>query len=203
VQTAEFWWDLLNKHKISPSAMTSYSRDEANAIFQAGDAAFTVADTTFYGTFNDPAKSKVAGKIGIARFPLGPSNMKHRSWIDIWGWSIPKAVPADRQAAAKLILGDMLADKEAQIEQWQKVGAPPPNTAFWKDLEQSDPLWRQLSSILIDSDHVHDAYYFRAWASVHKAYSDTLIRAMKGPREDIAKALATGVEPINAGAVKQ
>ncbi|OYY58789.1 MAG: ABC transporter substrate-binding protein, partial [Rhizobiales bacterium 35-66-30] len=39
VQTAEFWWDALHKNNISPPGMSTYSRDEANAIFQAGDAA--------------------------------------------------------------------------------------------------------------------------------------------------------------------
>ena len=85
VQTAEFWWDALNDKKISPPGMTTYSRDEANAIFQAGDAAFTVADTTFLGTFNNPDKSSVAGKVGIAPFPVGPMSKGVRTWIDIWG----------------------------------------------------------------------------------------------------------------------
>src|SRR3989441_2809529 len=32
----------------------SYSRDDANAIFMAGDSALTMADTTLYGKFNEP-----------------------------------------------------------------------------------------------------------------------------------------------------
>ena len=52
--------------------MPAYDRNEANAIFMAGDAAFTVADSLWWGTFNDPAKSKIAGKVAAARFPLGP-----------------------------------------------------------------------------------------------------------------------------------
>ncbi len=71
-QTVEYWWDAINTHKISPRGMPAYDRNEANAIFMSGDAAFTVADSLWWGTFNDPAKSKVAGKIAAARFPLGP-----------------------------------------------------------------------------------------------------------------------------------
>ena len=59
-ETVEYWWDAINTHKISPRGMPAYDRNEANAIFMAGDAAFTVADSLWWGTFTDPAKSKVA-----------------------------------------------------------------------------------------------------------------------------------------------
>jgi ABC-type glycerol-3-phosphate transport system substrate-binding protein len=200
VQTAEFWWDALHKYKISPPGMTTYSRDEANAIFQAGDAAFTVADSTFLGTFEDPKKSKPAGNVGMARFPLGPMSKGQRSWIDIWGWSIPKSSPSERQKAAKALLGAMMTDYEGQIGMWKATGGPPPNTKTWAMLDKDDPIWKQLKSILFDSEHVHDAYYFRNWAVVHKNYSDALIRAMNGSREDIPKTLAEGAPSIQGGA---
>ena len=57
-EIVEYWWDAINEHKISPPGMTTYGRDEANAIFMAGDAAFTVVDSTHFGDFNDPNKSR-------------------------------------------------------------------------------------------------------------------------------------------------
>jgi ABC-type glycerol-3-phosphate transport system substrate-binding protein len=200
LQAAQFWWDALNDKKISPPGMTTYSRDEANAIFQAGDAAFTVADTTFLGTFNNKDKSSVAGKVGIARFPVGPMNKGIRTWIDVWAWSIPKAIPADRKAAAKKLLGAMLGDADGQIEQWNQTGGPPPNNKVWPELAKNDAGWRKLYDIIFKADHVHDAYYFRNFASVHKMYSDALIRAMKGNRADIAQTLKASVDAIHNGA---
>lgn len=200
IQTVEFWWDALNKNKISPPGMTTYSRDEANAIFQAGDSAFTVADTTFLGTFNNPEKSTVAGKVGIASFPVGPMGKEVRTWIDIWGWSVPKTLPADRKAAAKQLLGAMLTDADGQIEQWNQTGGPPPNTKVWPTLEKNDAGWRKLHNILFTPAHVHDAYYFRNWSTVHKTYSDTMIRAIKGSREDIPQVLKASAAAISAGA---
>lgn len=200
LQAAQFWWDALNDKKISPPGMTTYSRDEANAIFQAGDAAFTVADTTFLGTFNNKDKSSVAGKVGIARFPVGPMNKGIRTWIDVWAWSIPKAIPADRKAAAKKLLGAMLGDADGQIEQWNQTGGPPPNNKVWPELAKNDAGWRKLYDIIFKAEHVHDAYYFRNFASVHKMYSDALIRAMKGSRTDIAQTLKASVDAIHNGA---
>ena len=42
--------------------------------------------------------------------------------------------------------------------------------------------------------------YFRNFASVHKTYSDALVRAMKGSRADIAATLKASVEAIHNGA---
>ena len=110
-QSAEFWWDALNTHKISPRGMPAYDRNEANAVFMAGDAAFTVGDSVYWATFNDPAKSKVAGKVNITYFPLGPNRKEHFAWNDIWGWAIPKSISAERKKVAKQMLSDMMLDE--------------------------------------------------------------------------------------------
>ena len=128
-QSAEFWWDAINTYKISPRGMPAYDRNEANAVFMAGDAVFTAADSTFHGLFNDPAKSKIAGKVNIAHFPLGPNRKPGDYFVlnDIWGWAIPKALPEERKKLAKQMLSAYLADEEGQIQMWNKTGGPPPN----------------------------------------------------------------------------
>ena len=130
-KTVEYWWDAINTHKIVPRGMPAYDRNEANAVFTSGDAAFTVADTWWWGTFNDPAKSKIAGKVAAARFPLGPDRAKPFGWDDIWGWAIPKSIPEERKKLAKQMLNAMMLDKEGQIKMFTATGAPPPNTSFW------------------------------------------------------------------------
>src|SRR5207244_2635171 len=136
-QVAEFWWDAINTHKISPRGMPTYDRNEANAVFTAGDAAFTVSDSVYWGTFNDPAKSKVAGRVGIALFPLGPLRKEAFAWNDIWGWAIPKAVPAERKALAKRMLSDIMSDEAGQTDLFRKTGAPPPNMQLWDKLAKA------------------------------------------------------------------
>src|SRR5262249_61191738 len=37
------------------------------AIFMAGHAAFTLVDSTHFGEFNDPKRSKIVGKVGMAK----------------------------------------------------------------------------------------------------------------------------------------
>ena len=201
-QSAEFWWDALNTHKISPRGMPAYDRNEANAVFMAGDAAFTVADSVYWATFNDPAKSKVAGKVNITYFPLGPNRKEHFAWNDIWGWAIPKSISAARKKVAKQMLSDMMLDEQGQYNLWKATGAPPPNKELWDKIAQNDPFMRQLKKVSLDvPGKVRGAYYFEKWPAVHKAFSDAVIKAVTGKREDISKALAEGA-PLVSDAAK-
>lgn len=202
-EIVEYWWDAMNTHKISPKAMTSYGRNEANAIFMAGDAAFTLVDSTHYGSFNDPKESKVAGKIGMARFPMGWRRTTPVAWNEIWGWAIPKGVPDDRKALAKRMLGGMLTDIEGQIEQWKNTGGPPPNKEAWDAIAAKDPVFNELKHAVFDvTPPTHAAYYFPNWPAVHKAYSDAVIKALSGPRDGIPAALQEGVATIHDAAVQ-
>ena len=199
----EFWWDAMNTHKISPKAMTSYGRDEANAIFMAGDAAFTLVDSTHYGSFNDPKKSKIAGKVGMARFPMGPRRNTPVAWNEIWGWAIPKGVPEERKKLAKEMLGAMLNDIEGQVQQWEETGGPPPNSEAWDVIAGKDPAFKQLKHAVFEvQPPMHAAYYFPNWPAVHKAYSDASIKALSGAREDIPKVLQEGAQLIHDAAVQ-
>src|SRR5229473_1154909 len=201
-QVAEFWWDAINVHKISPRGMPSYDRNEANAVFMAGDAAFTVGDSVYWATFNDPAKSKVAGKINIAYFPLGPNRKEHMAWNDIWGWAIPKSIPGERKKLAKQMLSDMMEDEAGQIALWKATGAPPPNKSLWEKIAKEDAFMRQLKKVSLDvPNKVRGAYYFEKWPGVHKAFSDTVIKAVTGKREDIPRALTEGA-PLVTNAAK-
>jgi ABC-type glycerol-3-phosphate transport system substrate-binding protein len=200
-EIVEFWWDAINTYKISPPGMTAYGRNEANAIFMAGEAAFTLVDSTHFGEFNDPKRSKIVGKIGMAPFPVGPRAQKPTSWNEIWGWAIPKGVPAERKKLAKEMLSAMMSDEAGQIEMWKKTGGPPPNVKLWPKLASDDKDFASLKHAVFDQTPItHSAYYFAEWPAVHKAYSDMAIAALSGKREDIPKVLAEHVEKIRRAA---
>jgi ABC-type glycerol-3-phosphate transport system substrate-binding protein len=201
-EIVEFWWDALHEHNISPPGMTSYGRDEANAIFMAGDAAFTLVDSTHYGDFNDPNKSRIAGNVGMAKFPVGPQGENPVAWNEIWGWAIPKGVPEERKQAAKAMLGAMLSDIEGQVQQWEDTGGPPPNMEAWDLIAEQDPVFAKLKEVVFEADiPTHSAYYFPNWPAVHKAYSDTVIEAVSGDRENIPAVLKDGNQTVHDAAV--
>lgn len=202
-EVVEFWWDAMNTHKISPRGMPSYDRNAANAIFQAGNAAFTVSDSVHYGTFNNHEKSKVAGNVSISYFPMGPRDPKGAfAWNEIWGWAIPKGVPAERKALAKEMLVAMMQDREGQMNLWKATGGPPPNAKLWTDIARNDGFMQKLSKVALDiKPYTHASYYFPKWPAVHKAFSDTVIKAVLGEREDIPATLKSGMAAVHRAAV--
>jgi len=196
-EIVEYWWDAINTHKISPPGMTAYGRNEANAIFMAGEAAFTLVDSTHFGEFSDPKRSKIVGNIGMAPFPVGPRAKVPTSWNEIWGWAIPIGVPAEKKKLVKEMLSAMMSDEAGQIEMWKKTGGPPPNIKLWPKIAAEDKDFAALKHAVFDQKPItHSAYYFAEWPAVHKAYSDAVISAMSGKREDIGKVLQDNVEKV-------
>ena len=54
---------------------------------------------------------------------------------------------------------------------------------------------------MLDSPYkVRGAYYFANWPAVHKAFNDTVTKAVTGKREDIAKVLAEGAPSVSKAA---
>jgi len=199
VQAVEFWWDNIKTHKIAPPGQPGYSRDDANAIFMAGDSAITMADTTLYGKFNDPKQSKVAGKISVASFPMGPrAKFKSIAWRDAWAWAIPIHVDSAKKKAAKDLLNWINLNEEAQVDLWKATGGFPPNEEVQKKLIQSDPVFRKFRAATVESEKIiHGAYYFPRWPEFFATGIDHMVKAVTGPRDGIKAALAEGSKKMS------
>jgi len=179
-QHLEFWWENVNELKIVPPDMPGYTRNEANAVFMAGNAAMISADNVFYNTLNDPAKSKVAGKLGFARWPKGPSQEGPTTmWYASWAWAVPKFISDERKARAMDLLAWYLNDEQAQKAVWVDSGGYPPNLKVQAMLEAEDPVYKQSAGTLVKSEReVAPAYYFKAWPKLHSMYSSYSIKAV-------------------------
>jgi len=199
-EVIEFWWDNINVHKISPPALVSYTRTEADGIFMAGDALVTMNDTPLYGKYNDPAASKVAGKVAMGKFLLGPSSTKKGvAWRAAWFWAIPKAIAPEQKKLAKELLTWLGESEEAQRDIFKSTAGIPPVTKVQQALAKDDPLFVQLKAALLDAPYgIVPAYYFKQWPEVHATFSDTATKALSGKREDIPKVLAEGAEKLTA-----
>ena len=95
----------------------------------------------------------------------------------------------------------MMVDKEGQMKMFKATGAPPPNTEFWPEIAAADPFMKLLKEAVLDSPNkVRGAYYFPNWPAVHKAFNDTVTKAVTGKREDIGKVLADGAPLVSKAA---
>jgi hypothetical protein len=112
-------------------------------------------------------------------------------------------VPEERKQVAKEMLGAMLTDIDGQVAQWQETGGPPPSQKAWEVIAGQDPVFAELQHAVFEQNTpMHAAYYFPNWPAVHKAYSDVVIGALTGAREDIPQALKDGVQTVQEAAVQ-
>jgi multiple sugar transport system substrate-binding protein len=71
VQALEYYARLLRSY--SPPEVANFNWNEASAAFAQGQAALYWDVINVAGQFEDPAKSKVAGKVGYTALPMGQS----------------------------------------------------------------------------------------------------------------------------------
>jgi len=159
-QTVEYWWDAINTHKISPRGMPAYDRNEANAIFMAGDAAFTVADSLWLGHLQrsppsrrSPARWRPPASRSVRTAP------SRFAWDDIWWLGDPEVDRAGAHEGRQADAGSDDARRGRPDKLFKATGAPPPNTQFWPKIAAADPFMALLKESVLDSpDKVRGAY---------------------------------------------
>src|SRR5262249_379356 len=120
---------------------------------------------------------------------------------EIWGWAIPKGVPAERKKLAKEMLSAMMSDEAGQIEMWKKTGGPPPNIKLWPKLAAQDKDFAAPNHPVSHPTPITPSpYYCAVWPAVHKAYSTMALAALWGKGEDIPKVLADPADKIRQAA---
>ena len=192
-EAMEFWWDNINTHKISPPALVSYTRTESDGIFMAGESFMTMNDTPLYGKYNDPAASKVAGKVARASSRSGPSSTKKGlAWRAAWFWAIPKANAPEQKKLAKELLTWMGESDEVQRDIFKSTADS--LITVQQALAKEEPLFAQMKATLIDAPYHIVPAYFKQWPEVHATFSDVASKALIGKREDIGKVLSDGAQ---------
>ncbi len=136
-----------------PEGAQTFGFAEAGAAFLQGDTAMFLDSTVFAGSINDPAKSKVVGKVGWAPHPMG---VRRGSQTGGFGIGIP--ANAENKDAAFLLM-QWLTSKEADKQIALAGGNPsrysthadaevnekfPHMATFGEALKYADPDWRPI-----------------------------------------------------------
>jgi len=146
-----------------------------------------VADSLWWSTFNDPAKSKIAGKVAAARFPLWSEPDPAVAWDDIWGWAIPNRSRRSARSSPEVLEAMMLTRKaRSSLESDRRPAA---NTTFWRRSRRADPFMKLLKESCSTPPTRSRRLFFPQWPAA-QGFNDTVSKAVTGKREDIAKVLA-------------
>ncbi|MEE9098056.1 ABC transporter substrate-binding protein [Pseudarthrobacter phenanthrenivorans] len=122
---------------------TDMSWPEAMAIFTQGGAAFYTEADSLYKNATDPAKSKVADKVGFAPLPAGPAGSKPYN-IPSWALGVNQN-SSNQENAWKFI--QWATSKERTLEA-QKAGVPGPRTSVWANPDATSTYPKDLADAI-------------------------------------------------------
>lgn len=111
-----------------PAGIAAYGQGESNTAFLQGQAAMYLDSTSIAGLVNDPAKSRIAGKVSWALHPMGTRRASQSGGL---GLAIPKNA---KNADAGFLLMQWLTSK-AQDKAVTRVGGAPIRNSTLSDPE--------------------------------------------------------------------
>ncbi|HTU02426.1 MAG TPA: sugar ABC transporter substrate-binding protein [Candidatus Sulfotelmatobacter sp.] len=117
---------------------------EVQSLFLQGRAAMILDALSWTGVFNDPAKSKIAGKFLTAPAPRGPAGVTY----ELWGWGLAMSPFSDKQKAAWLFI-QWATSKEMQRPLHFR-SFPMPRKSSWTDpawKAKVDPTWYETAML--------------------------------------------------------
>lgn len=137
----EYYGRLLRE--FGPRGADSVDGAQARAIFQNGQAAMYIDPDSGAGLLEDPAESQIAGKIGYAKFPTGPSGMRP---YDVTSWAAGISAFSQKQEASWKFVewATSSAVLDAAMEN-QK--SPSPRSTSWSNSEVSAGFSHELVEI--------------------------------------------------------
>ena len=100
VKALDFFKDIYQA-KAVPAGTINYLWDDIGQSFASGSVALDFDWPGWAAYFNDPKNSKIAGNVGVARAPAGPTG-KRLGWSGSHGFSITKACD-NKKAAVSFI----------------------------------------------------------------------------------------------------
>jgi len=116
-------------HKYGPPGIAGATWAQNQTTFGMGNAAMNTDSSNFVSTYEDPKKSKLAGKVGYAPVPRGPAGI--RSSLIAWCLSIGSK---SKQKEATWLFIQWLASKEMNMRQ-AKMKIPVGRQSAWNSKE--------------------------------------------------------------------
>ncbi len=151
VAALQYMHDLIYTLKLAPSGTDTYDTNAILSLFQNGLAPFMRNWTFAYALANNPAKSKVAGKVSVTTTLATPGNSGHGC---TGGWVL--AINANSQhkdEAWKFI--DYMLSKDTQTSLSMNAGlvSSRPDVVNDPAVQAKVPYFKQLATILNSGDN--------------------------------------------------
>jgi multiple sugar transport system substrate-binding protein len=209
--TAALQWYVDALTAYAPPAVRNWNWPDIADAFSQGTVATYLDAHSSAAVLMDPAKSKVIGRVGFARWPKGPSGKRVTS---IWNWGFPiNAALNEKQKRATWLFIQWAASLETQARtSWKFAGAAKRSgvnrLSAWKSAEFShavsgagaDFITAALQSLESDTD-VDWRPRIPQWPAVGEAMATAIQSALVGqkkPKEALDEAQARIAQILKA-----
>ncbi len=152
---------------IAPEGELTYEEPESLALFTQGRAVFHRNWPYAWEVSNDPARSRIAGKVGIAKLPHFPGE---KSYSTLGGWQLAISSYSKNKDAAWTFV-KFLTSKKIQKLLAVKAGFAPTRKALYDDADilKADPQFRSMKDVFLTA-------YPRPGSPLYPAISNILQR---------------------------
>lgn len=178
-------YDMIYTDKIVDPAINGYMWVDSRAPFFSGNTLFIRDWPTTINGANDPEKSQVAGNVGFAPLPRGPSGQNYNT---MGGWQIAVSAFSDNKEIAKLLVKHM-ASYEAQKIRAIENSHIPSRLAVMEDPEvlEAVPFFTDLIAVGADTKARPRTAYYEELSSVLQQGINSVLSNV----QDIPTALST------------
>ncbi|NLJ25557.1 MAG: ABC transporter substrate-binding protein [Firmicutes bacterium] len=130
-ESLQWLGDLVHKHKITPPAVTTWKEAESQAIFVEGKSVFHRGWPSVYTYAQNPATSKIVGKVGIVPMVHAPGEQSAAT-LGTWNLSISRFSKHPKEAWEVV---KFMTSHEAQKIKAIMGGNPPARRSVYTDAE--------------------------------------------------------------------
>ncbi len=179
--------------KAAPRGVLTYQEPESLDLFVQGRAVFHRNWPYAWRVANDPARSAVAGKVGIAVLPRFAGG---RSVAALGGWQVGIAAGSAHPAAARTF-AEFLTGPRVQKILALKGGRAPTRTALYSDPEilRENPQFADFLGVFLTAHPRPSSPLYPAISNVLQRYFSA---AISEPKSDIAAQAALAAQQIES-----
>ena len=181
---------------IAPVGELTYEEPESLALFIQGKAVFHRNWPYAWEVSNDPSRSRIAGKVGIARLPHFPGG---KSYAALGGWQLAISRYSKKKDAAWTFI-KFLTGSRVQKELAIKGGFAPTRKALYDDPDvlRADPQFRSMKDVFVTAYPRPRSPLYPAISNILQRYFSTAISDRNSDIEAEAQSASGEMEKIIA-----
>jgi trehalose/maltose transport system substrate-binding protein len=181
---------------IAPEGELTYEEPESLALFTQGKAVFLRNWPYAWEVSNDPSRSRVAGKVGIAKLPHFPGG---RSYSTLGGWQLAISSYSKHKDAAWTFI-KFLTSSRIQKLLAVKAGLAPTRKALYDDgdILKADPQFRSMKDVFLTAYPRPRSPLYPAISNILQRYFSSAISDRNSDIEGEARKASQEMEKIIA-----